>query len=378
MALLFADDFQQMKKNSSNPSNLGSAGFSYVPTFAAGIAAAGFDLPNTRYNGNLYSSVNYDDVLNCLIVQYTLGDIYTAGAQGLSRTLKYSGDTLFYNLNFLINTTQYAVIQLVGQILAIGSDVLSLLANGNYALNGTDTGQQAVFTGAPVLQYIELVITKTDVSFYFSNTLILKQTRSITNMPTTSLLGVQNSNTGLQVYSLIIADNADGNIKTRIGRKVAKSVSIDSIKSQSATLEPATGVTAVSALNRLTQDLYADTGGLLLGNIYSSVEYSKNTFTGAKPAGSSPRGVVANVQMKRRSPAGDGMTAVPYILYNGAEIPGKAYVPTSTWKSFSIELPIVLGAPDFTTFDFGYTIDYANVDKLFISNTDGVAVYGSD
>jgi hypothetical protein len=311
--------------------------------------------------------------------------VLSPGVNALKRKIKQNGDTVFINFRWSFPSTFQFSATLAGiAFIKCGLGInISLSTTGTLVLNGTDTGYGVVFD-AEVPLITEIVAGPDYVELWVGVDMIARQDRQTIPVDyftlgfeaVTALQGapyIQYEVT-IKLHSLIIADNSGTSFNTRIGRKLVRSYEANTVTTN-ATLET-TGGTALATIRRPVQDLGLDTGVPVYGNLYSPKPFIKTTLAGTKPVGLTPRGACIHMQAKRRSPATDGMLAFPFITIGGvtfSDAIGQTMRSRWTSKCTPIEIP---ANTSFTTFDFGYTHDYADVEKLYVDDRAKVEVYG--
>jgi len=378
MALIFADDFQQLGVAGNAMSSMFVTWVlnASIPTFTQSIEAMGYTLPASSYysNGAAWPCVAYDPTEKALALSRANVTDYSAGVYGLQRKFNYAGDTVRFHVVLTINPTY----QPSGTFIDFdGLYAIGVNANGNYTMNGVEINYPAYYGAVRMKIFHEIVFGPDYMELWIGTTRVARQSRA--GVPV-RVMTVGFASTyaqwGIWLYSLIVADNTGTNFTGQIGRKTAKTFPVATVLAQESTVSAfPVATTAIALLARLADNKWAETGGQMLGSLTSPNGYVKNAYSGLKDT-KTPYAALINIQAKRRTPAGDGLGVQPYIKVGITKVSGAVTVPTSTWNVFSVEIPM---APSqvFTAFEFGYDQDFADADRVFISNRDGVVVYGS-
>lgn len=402
MALIYADDFQQLKY-AQNIVNSGRHDFVATATAVNnGMEAMGFERPiavqlrqgnvgNNQYY--IQTPVGYWDSAgyNCLAVYVRAPTSFTSegiivdpGVNGLKRKIAQKGDTVFVNLRWAFPSNFTFTAALAGEpFIKCGFGIaISLSTTGTLVLNGVDTGYSVLFDSEVPL-ITEIVAGPDYVELWIGKDLVARQNRqpipvdyftlgfeAVTALPGSKFIQYD---TIIKLTSLIIADNSGTSFNTRIGRKVVRSYEANTVTTN-ATLET-TGGTSLATIRRPVQDLGLDTGAAVYGNLYSPKPFTKTTLAALKD-NSVPRAACVHMQAKRRTPATDNMLAFPFLTIGGvtfADAVGQSMRSRWTSKCTPIEIP---ADTSFTTFDFGYTHDYPDLEKLYVDDRAKVEVYG--
>lgn len=403
MTLIYADDFQQLKY-ADKIANFGRHDFlADANGVCTGIEAMGFERPNilqlrqANVGNNQYymqTPVGYydDSRYNCLGIYarpqtsfVSEGIVLSPGVNALKRKIKQNGDTVFINFRWSFPSTfQFSTTHAGIVFIKCGFGInISLSTTGTLVLNGTDTGYGVIFD-AEVPLITEIVAGPDYVELWVGVDMIARQDRqpipvdyfTLGFESVTALQGapyIQYEVT-IKLHSLIIADSSGTSFNTRIGRKLVRSYEANTVTTD-ATLET-TGGTALATIRRPVQDLGLDTGVPVYGNLYSPKPFIKTTLAGTKPADLTPRGACVHMQAKRRSPATDNMLPFPFIRIGGIDyVAAIGQQIRSRWTSKCTPIEIPANA-SFTAFDFGYTHDYPDLEKLYVDDRAKVEVYG--
>lgn len=405
MAVIFADDFQQWPTAKgggpvASSSPFLAPGISNYNTVCPSVEAMGFHSPAGGYNSNgggwSYPTVFYDAVRELLqIIDYR--PIYNSyaipGASGLRRTIAYKGDTLYasFALEFGGSSTESGDFLLFGAVPAGPNDYTSsnampmpflysvgIDANGFYTFNGVSTTAQAYYRPASVRVFIDVVFGP-DFMELWINDVMVSQQASFGIKPTEIALtlckfGGSNGTTGLALYvhSYILSDNSGG-FGQRMGRKVVKTQQIQTVTTDATVTASPANSTALTVLRKYADDPAALTGNNMLGHLTSSAGYINTEFTVPAYTGKgNVYAAIVHAQAKRSSPANDGLGLRPYATVSGVKKWGKVGRTSSRWNLFSLELEAV---PKDTTI-FGFMYDYAELNKLYISDMEKIEVYG--
>jgi hypothetical protein len=292
---------------------------------------------------------------------------------GLQRSFDYAGDTVRFGFCVALATLYMprGTFVTFGGMYTVGVD----FATGKYTLNDvlTDTDAQL---GIDTPIFHEVVFTPTTVELWISKLKIAEQPRSpvaVKSIRFGSAGSSANNLFALSLYSLIVVDNT-GTFTGPIGRKLAKSFQATAQGTIQSANVPS-NYTALQIINRIADGKDVETGSYILGVLASPNGYVANAFTSVKDS-KLPLAACANMQVKRKSPAADGLAPFPYIKIGATKVRGTPLVPSSLWNVFNTEIPI---APSqvFTNFEFGYEHDFLDVDRVFITNRAGVEVYGN-
>lgn len=403
MALIYADDFQQMKYMYDSLGGNGQPALSYANT-QDGLEAMGYYRPFTYQflNGQQYQyyvSAGYWPAAvsrSCMVVHsmgaFNFGNTSKIGSgdfNGLRRALPVpKGDTLFFNFKWSMAPGYWATrMGATGEpFVKLGPYALAFSPNKTLLFNGVDTGYLALYD-IEIPLITEIILGPTFAELWVGGELVTSQPRqpipvSFFHFGFENFDGIKSSQDpgwNINIYGIIIADNSPGNISSRIGRKLVKTYEMNAVTATTATTEAGTITPLLDALRRPAQDMTANAGSVVGGNIYSPKPYTKTTFTGAKEAANQPIGAMMHVQAKRRSPSGDGMLLFPWIKVGGVEIPSaKGQVMRSRWLARCSPIEIPTNA-SFTTFDFGYYYDYdLTASKVFVDDRTKVEVYGDN
>ncbi|AFH14780.1 hypothetical protein LU11_gp249 [Pseudomonas phage Lu11] len=406
MAIIFADDFQQW------PAALGS-GFvgssspflitemSNLHLVYQRVEAMGFHLPALGYSSNggawSYPTVYYD--INKKLLQISdyrpsRNQYAFSGASGLRRTISYKGDKLYASFalefggaatdkgDFLLFGTvpagpnDYTAFNAVPQpfLYAVGID-----ANGFYTFNGISTEAQAFYRPASVRAFIDVVFASDYMELWVNDVMVSRQD-SLGIMPTEIALtmgkiGGTNGTSGvvIWVHSYMLSDNSGG-FGQRMGRKVVKTQQVQAITTDATVSASPANSTALSVIRKYADDPAALTSTNMIGHLTSSAGYTNMEFTVPAYTGNgNVYAVIVHAQFKRLTPSGDGLGLRPYATVSGTKKWGNVTAPSSTWKLHTLELEAV--PKDTTTFGFLY--DYADTNKLYISDVEKVEVYGN-
>lgn len=405
MSLIYADDFQQLKY-AAYIANFGAHGGSQPSTDAVntGMEAMGFERPMSVFlrqaNGgsNQYyyqTPVGYWDAAayGCLCIyarpptSFTSENVLTSpGVNALKRKIQQKGDTVFVNFrwafpaNFNFNASHAGIV-----FIKCGYGIsISLSTKASLVLNDVDTDYTVVFDSEVPL-ITEIIAGPDYVELWVGLDMIARQTRApfpvdfftlgfepITALPNAPTI---TSEVTIKLFSLIIADSSGTSFNTRIGRKQVRSYEANAVTTD-ATLET-TGPNVLATIRRPVQDLALNTGTPVYGNLFSPKPFTKTTLAGTKPAELVARGACIHVQAKRRTPANDGLAVFPFITIGGltfSDAVGQSTRSRWTSKCTPIDIP---ANTTFTTFDFGYTYDYPDVEKLYVDDREKVEVYGT-
>jgi hypothetical protein len=175
---------------------------------------------------------------------------------------------------------------------------------------------------------------------------------------------------------MALADNTLPGYVGRFGRKIPKTYSVRGITTELTKSANPPASTDLAVIVRPADTPYSLTGGNMLGYFGSPDGYLNTdlTFIGFNRA-SAVYGACLHVQYKRLEPAADGMGVRPYVTnLAGTKLYGKAVAATSAFKLYMLEVPMDAVPKDITTFGFMY--DYVDPNKLYISDTSKVEVYG--
>lgn len=389
MALIYADDFQQIKYTGFTMNGPGQVSYMAAkdgPRLNGIFESYGFAPPSgAGYSGNgLYPDVIFDLVQNALMIQRISATTYVGGEAGLLRTVTYAGDTVRFS--FLIEL--HPVYKNSGPFLSFGTSMtpgnneqglysIGVNASGFYTVNSVDTTTTAYYSPASAKIFHEVVFTPTTMEFWLGDTLIATQPRS--NIPIKQFrVGFYNLAVVwvMWVHGIIVSDNSGTTMTGRIGRKRAVTYAAVAQGAIGSTVvaTPAAS-TALAVIQRPATGKATDTDSTMLGSLVSPLGYITNAFTATKDS-KVPYAAIANVQVKRRAPAGDGLAAFPYIKIGATKIRGTPPLSKSLWNLYNTEIPIG-GGQVFTDFEFGFDQDFLDVDRVFISNRSGVEVYGN-
>lgn len=377
MALIYAEDFQCLAAYGgvAAPGNANSP--STTIRDVTMFTAMGFDQP--AINGTStshYNVVTYDTTKKALLIRRLNTSIYQAGAQGLQRSFRYSGDTVRFGFNLSL-ANAYLPDNLIATF--EGMYTVGFDSNGNYTLNGISTDTTAIYGGIDTAIFHEVVFTPTTVQLWISKTMIAEQTRQSLPVRTVLFGGIKttgNSNAAMWIFSLIVSDNTGTTFNGPIGRKLAKTYEPAAALSIGSTITatPA-NATAIATITRLAESKSLDVSPAMIGSLVSPLGYVANSFSAVKNA-QVPVAAIMNLQVKRRSPAGDGMAPFPYLKIGSVKVRGTPMLPSSLWSMYSTEIPISLVSA-FTDFEMGYEQDYLDIDRVFASDHVGVTVWGS-
>lgn len=380
MALIFADDFQQLSAMASmtDPATGGSVSVTTGVQILDTFEAYGFERNVLQYNSAsvAYPTVCYATQAGAVRLQYLSSTaVFSSGTAGLGKTIKYTGDTLYLSF-WMTLQSKVSGFRGVGTLISLGNNLytVSVLDNGNFALNGIDTDTPAYYAGVDVKTFYEVILGPDYIEFWISNTRIARQPR--TPLPIDYFrVGFSDYlyNWALYLHSLVICDNTGTTLNSRIGRRPAKTF----LPLAATTVESTLSNTGSNALAILKPTAISKSieAGASIGSLISPDGFVKNAFTTKIDV--VPVALLVNVQMKRRMPAGDGLTAVPYVKIGANVTEGVRKLPSSLWNVFSCEVPAIIGS-GFTDVEFGYVHDYVDMHKVYIDSRTGVAVYGEE
>lgn len=389
MALILADDFQQLAKGyfvASGPYDrlTVNPNSDYVTGI---IASSGYAQPATaavtNADGAFNAEVVYDGTKKALLLSKGMAATRAGGERGLMRKVDYEGSILRFS--FLIELhPQYkgtGVFLEFGTMLPGANDApqhtVSISAGGTYMLNGTDTNVAAYYNNVKVFH--EVVFTDTTVELWVTDRKIAEQARP-TNIRITSFRAgfVDVTYAAMWLHSLIIADNTGTVMNGKIGRKLAKSYEPTAQETVQSTIEasPANS-TALAVIKQPAEIRTVDTGGKMLGSLVSPSAYVLNSFSFTKDA-KKPVAACVNIQAKRRERVGDGLVPIPFITIDGVKTSNAPKQFTGLWNQQCVPIAIDL-TKNFTAFSAGYEHDYVPTEseKLFIDDRSSVDVYGS-
>lgn len=405
MAVIFADDFQQWPTAKGGGPVSSSSPFliwdiTNYGTVCPRVEAMGFHSPAGGYSSNggswSYPTLHYDTVRGLLqISDYRPSvDLYAVvGASGLRRTIAYKGDTLYasFALEFGGSGTGKGDFLLFGTAPAGPADYsatnampmpflysVGIDANGFYTFNGVSTEAQAFYRPASVRVFIDVVFSPDFMELWINDVLVSQQP-SLGILPTEIALtmcriGGAAGTSGLVIYahSYMLADNSGG-FGQRMGRKVVKTQQIQTATTDATVSASPANSTALTVLRKYADDPAALTGNNIIGHLTSNAGYTNTEFTVPAYTGfGNVYAVFVHAQAKRSSPANDGLGLRPYATVSGVKKWGNVGRTSSRWNLFSLELEAV---PKDTTV-FGLMYDYADLNKLYISDAAKVEVYG--
>lgn len=404
MAIIFADDFQQWPTAKgggpvATSSPFLAPGISNYLTVCPRVEAMGFHSPAGGYSSNgggwSYPTVFYDAVRGLLqISDYRPSNNTYAipGASGLRRTIAYKGDTLYasFALEFGGSSTESGDFLLFGAVPAGPNDYTSSnampmpflysvgIADGFYTFNGVSTTAQAYYRPASVRVFIDVVFGP-DFMELWINDVRVSQQASFGIKPTEIALtlckfGGSGGTGGLAIYvhSYMLADSSGG-FSQRMGRKVVKTQQVQTVTTDATLTAVPANSTALATIRKYADDPAALTGNNILGHLTSSAGYINTEFTVPAYTGKgNVYAAIVHAQAKRSSPANDGLGLRPYATVSGTKKWGKVGRTSSRWNLFSLELEAV---PKDTTI-FGFMYDYAELNKLYISDAAKIEVYG--
>lgn len=390
MALIFADDFQQLAKNTHTASGTNNTGPGATALYIADtFEALGFRRPYTMLGAGVYwSSVAYNTTDGCLRFadrseSYTYYQPNADSAAGLKRDIVVKGDTFFLNMRWASSNGFWYTNRYAGPFLSLNDGLFTVSLNvaNNYVLNGVDTGVQALYE-VEITQHLELIVGPDYVELWAGDNLVQRQ--NIATVPVTNFQicfpkpsALDSTSSAFKLYSLIVADNSGTDFNTRIGRKLVKSVALTAIPSTQSTLETYSTTTMIQTLQTPMQTLDLDihsTRGF--GNVYSKLPFVKTSLTGAVGTPTKVYAAAINIQAKRRELSNDGMGVLPYIKLVSTEEYGPVFVPRARWKAANIPMAIT---PNLTVnnIEFGFMHDYApSTAKIYADDRSNVEVYG--
>lgn len=392
MALIYADDFQQcrwmsVKTSSANGWTPNAVTNTQIST---GFESMGFyRTAQCWFNNNgttqYFTPVSYDQSAQQIILSNTNspngGGADATGIMGLKRDITVKGDTLFFSIRWL---SQAAAVRLMaGDPLLKFNDMFTVgfSTTGTLVVNGVDTGFSVVYEVDTAL-LTEVILGPDYMEVWVGETQVTRVARSA--IPITfftvgfeksraSASGAKSFN--FRFYSLIVADNSAGNIRSRIGRKQVISCPIETI-STTGQIEVQAGTAQLDAIRQPVQDATANIGALVGGNIFSPTPFAKSTFTATIPAnGQKVLGACIHVQAKKRNPTNDGVVVVAWVNVGGTEYVASVRPEIrARWKGWCapIEVPDISTA----TLTFGYTHDYPAGGTVFVDDRTKVEVYG--
>lgn len=400
MALIFADDFKQWP-NALSGISYGSwaaqitgtqAIIQYNELQALGYYPPAFTLGTTG-DGSRYRTIMYDTNQQALaIVQPVRSTVQSVGASGMRRAFSYTGDTMYFGCIFeIFSASAYS-----GNFLFFGPNVASqgdftqadpllessfthkvgIDGDGNFTFNGNSTGVQAWYLPTTVKFYIDVVFTPTVVELWINDVKVYTEPNLNLKMRefAISAFTFGNTNGGVWLYSVAIADNTEGYAQ-RFGRKSVRTQQVQTITTV-LTKSAVPAATTELALIRKTADTpYAETGGNILGHLfwnegYVGADITVPGFTGKEIV----YGAALQIQSKRLAPSGDGLGIRPYVTVSGVKKYGNVGLPSSTWKQYTMEVPMTDVAKNTTT--FGLMFDYTDPNKLYIDDRQKIEVYG--
>lgn len=378
MALIFADDFQQIAQLGYTQTGPFVSSSNSAASVLA-MQAYGFDLPAYRPSSTIIPSVGYVTDLNALCIRNWT--TMTAGGNviGLRKQFRYSGDTVRFSFQLTLSTTygpiSGAFISFNDGMYSIGVD-----ANGNYTVNDESTGEIAYY-GADVKLFHEIVFTPTKMELWIGERMVKSVDR--TPVPVkTMLLGfaaASGSQMCFYVHSMIVADNSGTTWAGRIGRTAAKTFSATAIGEIGSVVSASpVNATALAVIIKPSMDKSTEMGTPMVGSLVSPKPYTSDSFVFTKDS-IIPLGAIVNIQSKRRSPSGDNMVARPFILVGAKKVYGNPVrTPSSLWDVQAIEIPIAV-EQSFTTFTAGYDRDFLlAANKVYMNGHEKVEVYGED
>lgn len=379
MALIYADDFAGIGLQ-----GIGANSVLQISNDATVMLAMqrlvngyGFDLPAYQNLGgsSWMNTVNYDLIRKALIIHMYQPASYTfsPGVIGLQRTFNYSGDTVRFGFLAALSSTYMPRGPFVTfeDLYTVGVD----FTTGNYMINDVVTSTPAQL-GIDTPMYHEVVFTPTTMELWISKTKIAEVSRS--SIPVRKIrfgqAGISTLNMfGLTLYNLIVVDNT-GTFVGPIGRMAVKSYQATAQGTIQSANVPS-NYTALQIINKIADGKDVETGGYILGVLASPNGYVTNAFTSVKDS-KIPLAACVNMQARRKSPAADGLAPFPYIKVGATKVSATPIPVTSLWNVYSTEIPMV-PSQVFTNFEFGYDQDFLDVERVFITNRDGVAIYGN-
>lgn len=387
MALIYADDFQQLDNNYVKTSGSVDS-TTLAQQVITGIESLGFYRPMYGYNTydigspSYYSAVCYSTSTKTLVVQTRSGRTGYFGVDtntnGLKRDITVKGDTLFFSMRWLSVNTM--VRQSAGEPLLKFNGLYSVgfSSTGTLVVNDVDTGYSVIYD-TDVNVIMEVILGPDYMEVWIGETQVTRVARD--SIPITNFCvgferyrgGPTATTTSISIQSIIVADNSAGSINSRIGRRQAISVPAETVSSQ-ASFEALAGVTAVTALKIPVQDAGANTGVLVGGNLFSTTPFTKTTLNATLPTGKIIAACV-HVQAKKRNPTNDGVVVVPWISAGGM-IYTASYRPEirARWKGWCT--PIEIPEISTSSLTFGYTHDYPAGGAVFVDDRAKVEIYG--
>lgn len=404
MAIIFADDFKQWPAGGIlSLANYDSSiqGVPSVPaTYASRLEALGYFSPASHGAGGgagTYWGVTlrHNSEKDCAVImsQSNVGSLSLAlGTSGMRRPINYTGDTLYVGLCFEFTLAEIAV----GDFLYFGAyntsvsdftasdgllasnflHTVGVGADGCFHLNGQSSNVPAYYVPATVKHYMDVVFKPNSVELWINDTLVVTQSNLGIKIKeiAVSAQGFGSTKLGTYLYSLAISDNSGG-FGQRMGRKAVRTQQIQTITTGLTKTAVPAATTELALIRKMADDPWSVTGANMFGNLSAVDGYLSTDFTVfGFPGAANIYGAALQMQSKRMSPSGSGFGILPYATVAGVKKYGSVSVPSSTWKQYTLEIPMT-GVPKETT-TFGFMFDYTDVNKLYISDWQKIEVYG--
>nr|DAF93761.1 MAG TPA: hypothetical protein [Myoviridae sp. ctshb19] len=401
MAIIFADDFKQWPTSVSGWST-GDIFAVLNATSAAShqgeVQAMGYYPPACTLGGTGDASrlrtVCYSTSKQALGIEHNRTTAtYSAGASGLRRAINYSGDTLYFGMvfefmsaglypgNFLFFGPNVAALADLTQTEALlessFTHTVGIDAEGIFTFNGSPVGVQSNYAPTTVKFYLDVVFKPDVVEFWINDVMVYTESNSnlkIREFAISKYKFPTTAGTGLWVYSLALADNTEG-YGQRFGRKTVRTQQVQTITSTLTKNANPAATTELALIRKCADNIAAETGGSMLGNLsapdgYVGFDFTVPGFTGSEVV----YGAAIQVQAKRLAPSGNGLGIRPYATVAGNKKWGSVNLTSSTWKQYAMEVPVT-DVPKATT-TFGLMFDYAETQKIYVSDQQKIEVYG--
>lgn len=380
MAIILADDFQQLATASSRssyeglPANASDADISmHLPI----INALGYDYPASLsgvFDNQTRPTVYYETTKKALAICFYAGRTQDfPGATGLRRNIKYTGDTLYFGFSVSFSSEFTAS----GDFLDFsGFHKVGIDTSGYLTLDGDATDVKAYYSPSPLRLYLDVVISRTTIELWSNN--VLLKSKSRTALPISSFFFTfekMSGTAGCWLHSLIIADNTAG-FGQRVGRRVVKTETITAAPVVGSTIQSLNSSPAVNVIRKYASGPLIETDTAMLGSLVYPKGYVTNEFNATRLATRVPHAALVNIQAKRLSPSGDGLGVRPYLTIAAKKVYGKTTVPSSTWKAYTVEIPATENL-NVENIVFGYEHEYAaSSNRLWLDDHAQVEVYG--